>query len=286
MLSQSEVIKLFKEHNIRVKKRFGQNFLIDKNINKIILEEINLNKRDIVIEIGAGFGGLACLMAETADRVFAVELDRKLAGILREKLSAFSNAKVIEGDFLEFDLKKTVCGSFNKKIKVIGNLPYYISSPVVFRLIEYKAIIKTALIMTQKEVARRFVACPGGKERGILSCLLSYYGKSRIVKYVNKNSFFPRPKVDSALVRIDFFTQPPFKVSNEDLFKKVVKGAFSKRRKNILNSLSSCSGLELNKPELSSILEELKIDFRTRAEQLKAEELAEIANLIVKKSIS
>lgn len=280
MLSLSQVKELLRQQRIMPKKRLGQNFLIDKNINKKIIEEINLTKDDIILEIGAGFGNLTEPMAEKAYKVYAIELDKKIVRVLRENLHSLKNVIIIESDFLKLDLNKIIEGESDRNVKVIGNLPYYISSPIIFHLLKYKIYIDFVLITVQKEVAKRLVAKPHSKDYGILGCLLNFYAQTSIARYISKNSFYPKPKVDSALVKLKFLKKSPLRLKNEGTFIKVIKAGFSKRRKNILNALSSYSEFNFDKLFLMSILEQLKIDPRKRAEDIKAVDFAKISNLI------
>lgn len=280
MFSQSQIKEVFKDYKIRPARRLGQNFLIDKNINQKIIEEIGLTKEDIIIEIGAGFGNLTGSMASKADKVYAIEIDKRLVDFLKEKFSPLKNVVIVEGDFLKINLDEFITGEDNKKFKIVGNLPYYIGSPIIFEILKYRKRLKSSVIMMQKEVARRLTAKTCSKDYGILSCLVNFYAESRLLRYIAKDSFYPRPKVDSALVSLDFFKKPLVELKDEKMFFKVIKGAFSKRRKQVFNALSSYKILNLNKEALLPLLEKLKISPKKRAEEIEIKDFAKLANLI------
>jgi len=279
---QSQIKKILINHNIKPRKRLGQNFLIDKNINDKILKYINATKDDIIIEIGAGFGNLTIPLAQCAYRVYAIEKDKRIAEVLKENLSNFDNAYVIIDDFLKVELREILKNKSLKNIKVVGNLPYYISSPVIFRLMNYRNKISSAIFIFQKEVAERLIATPHSRNYGILSCLINLYAETHKITNISKNSFYPKPQVDSSLIKLEFLPKPRFKIDNNDVFVKVVKAAFSKRRKYILNALSTYYNLKLDKKLASSLLDKLDIDYKTRAEDIYPENYAKLSNLVTK----
>jgi 16S rRNA (adenine1518-N6/adenine1519-N6)-dimethyltransferase len=271
-----------RKYNIRPKKRFGQNFLIDKNINNKIIQYLDLTKNDTVIEIGAGLGNLTDSVAKVCNKVYAVEKDKKLTKALEEQLSSYNNLTILKKDFLEINISD-IFKKYPKYIhKVAGNLPFYVSSPILFKLLESKDVIDYAVLMLQDEVVDRIVACPNTKQYGILSCLFSSYCKVKKLKKVSKNSFYPKPRVDAALVKIDFNKKQKPEIKNNDIFVKVVKGAFSQRRKYIINALSSYKDLNIDKEKMKDILQRLNINPESRAEDFYPAEFVKLANLLTK----
>ena len=278
MAGQKTTLDILKEYNIKPRKALGQNFLIDDNINRFIVESLELENDDLVLEIGAGLGELVDLMKDEAGLVLALEIDRGLNALLEEKFQSEKKVRVLNEDILKCDLGGLIKKYNFKQAIIVGNLPFYISSPIIFHLIKYRQIISKVIIMIQKEVAQRIVAKVGCKDYGILSCLLDYYSEKKIIKIVKSSCFFPRPKVDSAIIELSFYKNPPIKVKSEDFFKNVVKTTFSQRRKTITNTLSLINELSLSKQELSAILENMEINPASRPEQLSVAEFACIAN--------
>ncbi len=218
MAGQKTTLDILKEYNIKPRKALGQNFLIDDNINRFIVESLELENDDLVLEIGAGLGELVDLMKDEAGLVLALEIDRGLNALLEEKFQSEKKVRVLNEDILKCDLGGLIKKCNFKQAIIVGNLPYYISSPIIFHLIKYRQIISKVIIMIQKEVAQRIVAKVGCKDYGILSCLLDYYSEKKIIKIVKSSCFFPRPKVDSAIIELSFYKNPPIKVKSEDFF--------------------------------------------------------------------
>ncbi|MCK9217970.1 MAG: 16S rRNA (adenine(1518)-N(6)/adenine(1519)-N(6))-dimethyltransferase RsmA [Firmicutes bacterium] len=269
-----------KKFNIRISKKFGQNFLIDEKALDNILYAAQINKDDYVLEIGPGLGILTKLLCDNAKHVLAVEIDKHLVDILRINLSDYSNLGLLNEDILKLDIKKELKKSFKeKKCKVVANLPYYITSPIIMRLIEERQNINSMTLMVQKEVAQRIAAGPGGKQFGILSVAVQYYSIPEIIAEVPAQSFYPRPEVDSAIIKLTLRQKPFISVEDEAFFFRVVRGAFSQRRKTLLNSLYG-SDLRLEKNDLEKILINCEIDSRRRAETLSLEEFALISKEI------
>jgi 16S rRNA (adenine1518-N6/adenine1519-N6)-dimethyltransferase len=258
---------------IKPKKRLGQNFLIDKNIQRKIIDSLELKPADTVFEIGAGRGELTCLISQKVHRVFALEVDPGLCQALKDNLSAFSNATIINQDVLKFNFKAHL-NKIEGKIKVIGNIPYYISTPIIERLIKSRDKIDTAFITVQKEFAARMSALPGSKEYGAFSCFVQYYAEPKILFTIKRTSFFPAPKVDSCLVRLNIRKEPAVFSRNEKLLFKIIRGAFNKRRKTLRNSLSSI----IPPKKLESFFDKYKIDRNTRPERLSLQDFANLAN--------
>ncbi len=264
------------KNRIRAKKRLGQNFLCDEQALESITLSANLSKLDCVLEIGAGIGNLSSMIAPLAGEFYALEKDLSLKKILSKELSSFKNTKIIFSDVLKFDL---ACIFSGRKIKVIGNLPYYITSPILLHLIEQKEYIESIFITVQKEVAERIVAAPGSKDYGRLSCLLQYHTQPRLLEIFPKHFFVPRPEVDSALIKLQVLDKPSVKVKDERIFFQVVKAIFLQRRKTLLNGLSN-AGWRLGKKDIALILEGLDIASSIRGEKLSLSEIGRIADAI------
>jgi 16S rRNA (adenine1518-N6/adenine1519-N6)-dimethyltransferase len=218
------------------KKRLGQNFLVDQNIQRKIINACAFNPDDTVLEIGPGTGELTGLIAQKAGNVYAVEIDRGLCGILNHKFGDIANLKVVNCDILEFDLKKYFKG-LKTGLRVFGNIPYYISSPILEHLFKYRGIIKDVFISTQKEFAARVVASAGCGDFGSLSCFVQYYAKPQPIFNISKNCFYPCPQVDSSFLKLSFREKPLLTKEKEEVFFKIVRASFNKRRKTLRNSL-------------------------------------------------
>ena len=265
MLTKTRLKQVLKKYNIRLKKRLGQNFLIDKNIKDKIIEKADIKKTDTVLEIGSGLGALTEDLAQRAERLVAVERDEALCRILNEIMGPHKNAMVVEADILEFDL-----GRF-RSLKVIGNLPYYITSPVIQHLLEFRDSIDSILITVQKEVAQRLVASPGTKDYGSLTLYVQYYTEPKIEMMIKKYAFFPQPEVDSSLVKLKIREHPAVSVKNEELLFKVIRASFGQRRKTLANALKTICH------ETKSILNSVDIDPKRRGETLSLKEFAKLA---------
>ena len=264
---------------IKPKKSLGQNFLTDKNIQKKIVSACNLSKEDIVLEIGAGKGELTAQLAGKAKKVYALEIDQRLYPFLQKELGAYSNCQIIKGDILKFDISKFLQDNkLKQKIKVIGNIPYYISSPIIEHLIEYRQAISAAFLTVQKEFGCRARAMPGSKEYGSFSCFAQYYCACKILFEIKKNSFKPAPNVDSCFLSLDFREQPPVKVRDEGRFFKLIRTAFNQRRKTLRNSLD---GLVVQ-DKLKNFLQGAGIDKNIRPEDLSLEQFGSLSNFLEK----
>jgi len=262
---------------VKPKKSLGQNFLIDKNIQKKITSACALSSEDIVLEIGAGMGDLTEHLAATAKRVYALEVDRRLFPILEARLKTHSNCRVLKGDILEFDINKFLQDNQEKqKIKVIGNIPYYISSPIIEHLIQYRDNIDTVFMTVQKEFGRRVNASAGSKEYGSFSCFVQYYAQTRIIFEIKKGSFKPSPKVDSCFLSLEFREKPPVAVKSEEMFFKLIRSAFNQRRKTLRNSLADFITLD----SLEAFLDKEGIGRNARPEELTLDEFARLRNYI------
>lgn len=267
------------KYNITANKSYGQNFLIDEYTISGIVDSADVNKEDLIIEIGPGLGSLTVQLLEKAGKVICVELDKKMIQILNDRFSLYNNFELINDDILKVDLKKLILENNNfKNVKVVANLPYYITTPIIMKLLEDKLDLTSITVMVQKEVAQRLAEHPGGKETGSITYSIHYYTNPQIVLEVSKENFIPSPKVDSAVLQLIVLKEPKIKVIDEKLFFKVVKSAFLQKRKTLINSLSN-SGLK-NKEFLEKMLQDLNIDLKIRAEQLTLEKFGEISDYI------
>ena len=235
-------IEILKKYNFNFQKRFGQNFLIDSNILEKIVSAAEVTKDDCVLEIGPGIGTMTQYLAESAREVIAVEIDKSLIPILADTLSPYDNVTVINEDILKVDIRKLVEEkNQGRPIKVVANLPYYITTPIIMGLFESHVPLKSITIMIQKEVADRMQVGPGTKDYGALSLAVQYYAKPEVVAYVSPECFIPKPNVGSAVIRLDRYENPPVLVENEEFMFKVIRDAFSQRRKALANGLGNAS---------------------------------------------
>jgi len=259
----------------RPRKRWGQNFLIDHNIATKIISSAELSPKEIVLEIGAGKGILTGKIASQVNKVIAIEIDKKLCSLLREELKNYKNVEIIEGNFLKLDISRFLGVDSSSPVKVIANLPYYITSPIIVRLLSMKQWSE-AIFMVQKEVGERITASPGGKDYGALSILVQYHCDVEKQFNVSRNVFRPKPDVDSVVIKLKLLQRPRIKVEDEKLFFRIVHAAFSQRRKKLSNSISNV--LEIDKYPLENLLERLNISPTRRAETLSMEEFGAISD--------
>ena len=266
-------------HGFTFSKSLGQNFLINPSVCPKMAEQSGAKKGVGVIEVGPGIGVLTCQLAERADRVVAIELDKRLLPVLDETLAEYDNIKIINDDILKIDLKKLIETELSgMEVVVCANLPYYITSPVIMKLLEDRLPINALTVMVQKEAAQRICAEVGSRQSGAVTVAVNYYAKPQILFGVSAGSFMPAPKVDSAVIRLDILKEPCVQVEDEELFFKVVKAAFSQRRKTLPNSLSA--GLQISKLTVTNALNRANVPVNYRAEQLAMEQLAKISNAI------
>lgn len=289
-LTSPRVVKsILDKHGFHFTKSLGQNFLIDDNILKKIVEAANLSKDDRILEIGPGIGTLTRELGTLAHKVVAVEIDQRLIPILQETLAGFDNVSVIQGDILKIDLVELVHNSFDgKPFKVVANLPYYITTPIIMGILERGLPFESITVLIQKEVAQRMVASPGSKEYGALSVAVQYYTIPRSVAKVPASVFMPPPKVDSMIVTMERRKEPPVFVEDRKLFFDVVHASFAKRRKTLLNNLISAKEIleGWTRQEIEELLWECGIDPQRRGETLNVEEFASISNSILYKKKS
>ncbi len=276
----STVKQILAKYGFRFSKALGQNFLINPTVSPKMAELCGAGQENTgVLEIGPGIGVLTCELTKRAQKVVAVELDRRLIPILHENLSGFNNIKIINDDIMKVALKKLLKTEFSgMNVVVCANLPYYITSPVLMRLLEEKLEISAITVMVQKEVAQRLCAGAENRKTGSISLAVNYYSEPELLFSVKKGSFMPEPKVDSAVVRLNVRKNPPCNVLSEELFFKVIKMAFLQRRKTVINALTGGDAMEVSKPELVEIFERLDILQTKRAENLSIKQFADLAN--------
>lgn len=277
-LSDIGTIKdILSRHGFTFSKSLGQNFLINPSVCPRMAELSGADKGVGVIEIGPGIGVLTNELCKLADKVVAIELDKRLLPVLEETLGEYDNLKVVNADVLETDLHKLIEEEFSDmKVVVCANLPYYITSPVIMKLLEDKLPISAITVMVQKEAAQRICAEVGSRQSGAVTVSVNYYAKPEMLFSVSAGSFMPAPKVDSAVIRLNVLDEPPVKVNDEKKFFSVIKASFSQRRKVISNSLSS--GLSLDKSKTAEVLEKSGVPLNARAEKLSLINFADIAN--------
>ncbi|MDO4458998.1 MAG: 16S rRNA (adenine(1518)-N(6)/adenine(1519)-N(6))-dimethyltransferase RsmA [Clostridia bacterium] len=268
-------------HGVSFDKSKGQNFLINPSVCPKMAEMSGAADEAGAVEIGPGIGVLTYELSQVADKVVSIELDKRLLPILDETLSDCDNVKIVNEDAMKIDLRKLIEEEFDgKKVAVCANLPYYITSPIIMRLLEEKLPISSVTVMVQKEAADRLCAEPGSRECGAVSAAVRYYSNPKILFRVNRGSFMPAPNVDSAVIRLDILDEPPVKADDEKFFFKFIKAAFGQRRKTLTNSLSS--GLGVSKDLVREKLAECGLNEKARAEELKLDELCMLANAIGK----
>lgn len=269
------------KHGFKFSKSLGQNFLIDDNVIDKIIDGARVKEGDKVIEVGPGIGTLTREMAKRAEKVVAVEIDKNLIPILKETLAEFDNTEVVNEDILKVDINKLVDEKLSGgPVKLIANLPYYITTPIVMKFLEEDIPVTDIVVMVQKEVADRMNAVPSTKDYGALSVAVQYYCDTEIVAKAPRHMFIPQPKVDSTVIGLHIREEKKYKADNEQLFFKTVKAAFGQRRKTLLNSLSSMGVLD--KAKIKEVLAEAGIDEKRRGETLSIEEFAHLSNIINK----
>lgn len=271
--------EVVQKHNFKFSKSLGQNFLIDDNVIDKILDGARLSEGDKIIEVGPGIGTLTREMGKVADKVVAIEIDKTLIPILKDTLDEFENIEVVNQDILKVDVQ----GLVNEKlsggpVKLVANLPYYITTPIVMKFLEEDIPVTDIVVMVQKEVADRMNALPGSKDYGALSIAVQYYCETEIVAKAPRHMFVPQPNVDSTVIGLHVREEKKYKVDNEEIFFKTVKASFGQRRKTLLNSLGGLGFL--NKDEIREVLQEANIDEKRRGETLSIEEFANLANKV------
>ena len=275
---------IMKKYNIKANKSLGQNFLIDEEVVRTIVESSKISKEDFVIEIGPGLGTLTKYLLEKAKKVTCIELDKKMIRILEDRFKLYDNFEVLNQDVLKVDLKtlieKTKENKEIKNVKVVANLPYYITTPIIMKLLEEQLDLESITVMIQKEVAERLIAIPGEKNTGAITYSVYYYSNAEGILEVPNNSFIPEPEVTSEVIKLNIRKEPPVEVKNRELMFKIVKNAFMQRRKTLVNALTNTK-VFASKEEGINILKEVNLDENIRAENLRIEDFANIANKIV-----
>lgn len=271
--------EVVQKHNFKFSKSLGQNFLIDTNVIDRILEGARVQEGDYVIEVGPGIGTLTKEMGRTAEKVVAIEIDKTLIPILEETLADFPNIEVINQDILKVDVQELVKAKLNGgPVKLIANLPYYITTPIVMKFLEEDIPVTDIVVMVQKEVADRMNAQPNSKDYGALSVAVQYYCDTEIVAKAPRHMFMPQPNVDSTVIGLHVREEKKYNVDNEDIFFKTVKASFGQRRKTLLNSLGGLGFL--SKDQIKVALQEANIDEKRRGETLSIEEFASLSNAV------
>lgn len=279
LINPQETIKIIQKNDFRFQKRFGQNFLIDENVLQNIIRSSEITKDDCVLEIGPGIGTMTQALAEAAGHVVAVEIDANLIPILHETLQAYDHVSIIHNDVLKLDLHEVIATyNHGNPVKVVANLPYYITTPIIMGLFESHAPIQSITVMVQKEVADRMQSGPGTKDYGALSLAVQYYAEPDIIQEVPPHCFIPRPNVGSAVIRLKRYAEPPVQVEDERWMFQIIKAAFGQRRKTLLNALSSLASIP--KDATREALASLGLSETIRGEALTLAQFAALADAL------
>lgn len=274
---------IMNKYNITASKSLGQNFLVDSEVVLGIVDSAKVSKEDLIIEIGPGLGTLTSVLLERAGKVVCIELDKRMVNIISDRFALYGNFEVINEDVLKVPLNSIIEENLRdnnlKRAKVVANLPYYITTPIIMKLLEDRLNLTSITVMVQKEVAERLTESPGGKESGAITYSINYFADSEIVINVPNTSFIPAPEVNSSVIKLTLLNEPRVKVIDEQILFKVIKVAFMQKRKTLVNSL--CNGRILeNKEKVEEMLRKLNIDLKIRAEKLTLEQFAEIADYV------
>ena len=284
MNAYTETRDILKKYNISANKKLGQNFLIDDEVIDGIISASDVNKNDLVIEIGPGLGTLTKRLLDNAGKVICIELDTRMIGILNDRFKFYDNFEVINEDVLKVDLNKLINENKNEELKtakIVANLPYYITTPIVMKLLEDRLDIESITVMVQKEVADRLVDIPGGKNSGAITYGVNYYTKPQKVIDVPNTAFIPAPEVNSSVIKLSVLDKPSVEVKDEELLFKIIKMAFMQKRKILLNGLTN--GNLASKEQIEKMLVDLGFDLRIRGEKLSLEDFAKIADYCMEK---
>ena len=274
-------IAILQKYNFNFQKKFGQNFLIDTRVLEKIICAAEITRDDFVLEIGPGIGTMTQYLCEYAKEVAAVEIDKNLIPILTETLSMYDNVEVIHGDILKIDMKRLVQEKNDgNPIKVVANLPYYITTPIIMGLFESHVPIDSITIMVQKEVAERMQASPGTKDYGALSLAVQYYAVPRIAAHVPPNCFIPRPAVGSAVICLNRHQEPPVQTVDETLMFALIRASFNQRRKTLVNGLNNAPNISYSKQQILCALKEMQLPANVRGEALTLSQFAQLSNLL------
>lgn len=278
---------ILKKYKLSANKNLGQNFLINDSVVDKIVDSANITKEDLVLEIGPGLGNLTEFLLEKAGKVIAIELDNRMIEILNDRFSMYDNFEIINEDVLKVDLHELIKNNKSleiKNVKIVANLPYYITTPIIMKLLEEKLDIESITVMVQKEVADRLIATPGEKLSGAITYCVYYYASSESITIVENNSFIPEPEVDSEVIKLSIRKNPPVDVLDEKMFFKVIKASFMQRRKTLINALVN-GGILPNKDDAKKVFDDLNLDYNIRGEVLPINQFAEISNYIVKNKV-
>lgn len=274
-------IAVLQKYNFHFQKKYGQNFLIDTHVLEKIIAAAGISREDCVLEIGPGIGSMTQYLAEAAGEVAAVEIDGALIPILEETLAAYDNVTVINEDILKVDIHRLVQErNAGRPVKVVANLPYYITTPILMGLFEKHVPLESVTVMVQREVADRMQAVPGTKDYGALSLAVRYYAKPKIVANVPPNCFIPRPGVGSAVIHLDCYEKPPVEVEDPRRMFEIIRASFNQRRKTLVNGLSNAEGLKLDKGHAAEVLEGMGLPATVRGETLTLEQFARLSDLL------
>lgn len=275
----SNTMEILKKHNFTIRKKYGQNFLADRHILEKIVAAGEITKEDCVLEIGPGIGTMTQYLAEYAGMVIAVEIDKLLIPVLQETLAEYDNVIVKNEDILKMDIKQII-EEYNdgKPVKVVANLPYYITTPIIMALFEQKIPLESITVMVQKEVAERMQVGPGTKEYGALSLAVQYNARPEIVAYVPPGCFIPKPSVGSAVIRMIRHDKPPVEVADEGFLFAVIRASFNQRRKTLANALANAEGLQVNREQVTGVLKRMGLSETIRGEALTLRQFAELVN--------
>lgn len=272
-------IAILQKYQFRFQKKYGQNFLIDTSVLERIIRAAQIGAEDCVLEIGPGIGTMTQYLAENAGKVIAVEIDKALIPILEETLAPYKNVTVLQGDILKTDIGELAeKHNAGKPLKVVANLPYYITTPIIMGLFERNVPLESVTVMVQKEVAERMLAKPGTKDYGALSLAVQYYAEPEIVTNVPPNCFMPRPNVGSAVVKLRRFGNPPVEVEDEKFMFSIIRAAFNQRRKMLVNALAGAGEFSFSKEQTETVLDSIGISTQIRGEKLSLAEFAQLAN--------
>ncbi len=274
--------EILEKYNFDFKKKFGQNFLIDANILDAIVSSAEIGPEDTVLEIGPGMGSMTQVICENAKKVIAVEIDTKLIPVLTETLSPYDNVSIINKDILKIDINELATEYGAKSFKVVANLPYYITTPIIMQLLEAKSLIESITVMVQSEVADRMKASPGGKDYGALSLAVQYFAEPKVMMKVSPECFMPKPKVESSVIRLQCYEKPPVDVKDEKLLFKLIRASFNQRRKTLANGIKNASFLNFSREEVVEALLEMDLSETVRGEALSLEQFAKLSDTLTK----
>lgn len=281
---KNNTIDVIKKHNLRLTKSLGQNFLNDDSIVKRIVDAAEIDNTALVLEIGPGIGSMTRELAQRAAGVVAIEIDKHLIPALSDNLSQFSNITILNEDVMKTDIEAVIAAYREKynadRVKVVANLPYYITTPIIMKFLEEVSGIDGMVFMVQKEVAQRMVSGPGTKDYGALSVAVQFYSSPRIIFDVPPHCFIPQPEVHSTIIRLDILSEPPVKVNDKDLYFRLVKASFGQRRKTLVNAMSNSGFFKKDKEQIKQILENMGLKENIRGEILSVQQFGELANLL------